>query len=61
MPENEIDLTHTETFYFKGRNGEIKELQVKIPMEPGKLHLDFEDRQLLAKAITKALLEEKVI
>jgi hypothetical protein len=57
MPE-ELDFTETATVWFKGRNGEIKELRVKIVMDPSQRKFSFEDIQLLAKKISEQLRAE---
>jgi DNA primase len=51
-------LKHATTVLYKGKNGEIKALHVVIPMDPGKLKLEFTDIQLLAKEIAKQLKED---
>lgn len=58
MPENEADLpvlTHTTTLNYKGRNGEIKELNIVQPLDPDQRKLDYTDLQILAKEISKFL------
>jgi hypothetical protein len=60
MPEPELpQLTITTTVFFKGRNGEIKELQVVQPMDPSQQKMNFADIQLLAKEISKVMKEEE--
>lgn len=53
-----IDLTHTTTVYFKGRNGELKELHVKQPMDPSQKIWTLIDLRLLAREIAKAMKED---
>lgn len=55
MAETEIELTHTQVVQYKAKGGEIKELRVILPLEPGKRKLDTKDIQLLAKEIAKLL------
>lgn len=51
-------LTHTTTLLYKASNGELKELQVVQPIEPGQIKLDFKDLQILAREITNVLRED---
>jgi hypothetical protein len=53
-----IELTHTTVVNYKARTGEIKELRIVQPLEPGKRKLDLSDIQLLAKEISKCLKED---
>ena len=50
--------THTTTLLYKARNGELKELQVVQPIEPGKIKLDFKDLQILAREVANVLRED---
>ena len=54
MPEIP-DLTHTTTVYYKSKGGVVKELQVKIPMDPTQIIFTMADLQLLAREIGKVL------
>lgn len=50
--------THTTTVCYKARTGEVKELQIVQPIEPGQIKFDFADMQILAREIAKVLKED---
>lgn len=52
------DLTGTLTLFYKARNGEINQLNVKHTMDPSQVKLTTEDIQLLGKTISKHLRED---
>ena len=49
------DFTHTQTVWFKGKDGTVKELSVKMPMPPDQIRMTVDDNRLLAKEISKQL------
>jgi hypothetical protein len=51
-------MTHTSVFYYKARNGEVKELHVKQPMDPNQKIFTLADLQLLGREIAKVLKED---
>ena len=53
-----VELTHTTVLCYKSRNGEIKELQIIQPLEPGQQKLGFREIQLLGQEISKHLRED---
>lgn len=56
MPDNEEK--HTTTVNYKSRHGEIKEIVIVQPLDPGKRTLDFKDMQILAREIANVLRED---
>jgi hypothetical protein len=56
--DNLIEMTHTSVFYYKARNGEVKELHVKQPMDPNQKIFTLADLQLLGREIAKVLKED---
>ena len=59
MPDElEIDLSNTTTLFYKDKNGAIKQLNVKQPINPMQIKFSLEDLQLLGKTISKYLRED---
>jgi hypothetical protein len=59
MADEDIpDLSSTTEVYYKDRNGAIKQLNIKQPLNPMQLKFSFEDIQLLGKAISRFLRED---
>lgn len=56
--QTEIDLSHTTCVIYKDRTGALKELHVKMPMDPAQRTFTFQDLQMLARQITQVLKED---
>jgi hypothetical protein len=56
--ELEIDLSNTTVLFYKDKNGAIKQLNVKQPINPMQIKFSLEDLQLLGKTISKYLRED---
>ena len=58
MADEYVAPTHTTVLLYKARGGELKELRVVQPVEPGQIKLDFHDLQILAREVAKVLRED---
>lgn len=54
----EISLSHTTTVLYKAKDGALKELHVKQPMDPNQKGFSYTDLQTLAREISKVLKED---
>jgi len=58
MADEYTPPTHTTTLLYKAKNGELKELRVVQPVEPGQIKFDLVDMQILAREVAKVLKED---
>lgn len=58
MSDELPEFKQTTAVYYKSRTGEIKELRVVQPVEPGQRVWTLADLQLLAREIAKVLKED---